>query len=301
MFDKLKRNEYIDKAMQIHGNRYDYSKVDYKNTRVKIIIICSKHGEFLQRPDIHLSKHGCPRCAGNLKYSNEEYIKKAKEIHGNKYDYSKVDYKNNKCKIIIICPKHGEFLQCASSHLEKKGCIDCLKLDFLDFLNESKKYHGDKYNYSKVKYNSRCDKIIIICPRHGEFKQIAYTHMRGHGCSKCSRGFNSNKESFWLDTLNISNNFRNYILKHNDKKYIVDGYDDSNNIIYEFYGDYWHGNPKIYDPNIENTSNNKLFGDLYKITINREKELKSFGYKVVSIWEADFDKKINYKRKIHGH
>ena len=116
--------EFIKKAKEIHGDKYDYSLVDYKNAHTKIKIICPKHGIFEQLPLNHLSGKKCPKCKGYYK-TTEEFIKEAREIHGNKYDYSLVDYKNSREKIKIICPKHGVFEQTPHNHLCGSGCPKC--------------------------------------------------------------------------------------------------------------------------------------------------------------------------------
>ena len=121
-----KNNEwFIENAKKIHGEKYDYSKVDYKRTNEKICIICPEHGEFWQTPNQHLSGHGCPVCGGNAKLDTEEFIRRAKEIHGDKYDYSKVNFVSTNKKVCIICPKHGEFWQFANGHLTGRGCPHC--------------------------------------------------------------------------------------------------------------------------------------------------------------------------------
>ena len=118
---------FIKKARFIHGNRYDYSLVNYENSKTKIDIICLKHGVFSQTPDKHINaKSGCPYCAGN-KSNCQKFICKAKKIHGNKYDYSSVVYQSHAKKIIIICPIHGPFEQRANGHLNGKGCYKCAK------------------------------------------------------------------------------------------------------------------------------------------------------------------------------
>ena len=121
----LTKEEFIEKARQVHGDKYDYSKVEYKNTHSNICIICKEHGEFLQTPHNHLKGKGCPDCAGNIQLTTEEFIKRAQQIHGNRYDYSKVNYKNNHDKVCIICPNHGEFFQRPYEHLNGKGCRYC--------------------------------------------------------------------------------------------------------------------------------------------------------------------------------
>ena len=105
------KEEFIEKARKVHGDEYDYSKVEYKNNKTKVCIICPKHGEFWQKPNSHLSSgQGCPKCGGTCKIETEEWVKRAKKIHGDKYDYSLVNYKNYITKVKILCPKHGEFI-----------------------------------------------------------------------------------------------------------------------------------------------------------------------------------------------
>ena len=119
-------NWFVKKATEIHGNKYDYSKVEYKTIFTKVCIICPIHGEFWQTPALHIwAKNGCDKCSGTYRLSKEEFINKAKKIHGNKYDYSKVEYKSNKTKVCIICPIHGEFWQAPNYHLLGNGCPKC--------------------------------------------------------------------------------------------------------------------------------------------------------------------------------
>ena len=199
MSKKLTTEEFIEKAREVHGDKYDYSKVEYVNTHVKVCIICPKHGEFWQTPHDHL-KSECKECynekRGDLSRSNaEEFIKKAKLIHGDKYDYSKVNYLNNRTNVIIICPIHGEFTQTPNTHLNGSGCYQCNKhnggvkqkfnKDF--FIEKSKKIHNNKYDYSKVNYKNINKKVCIICPIHGEFTQTPYNHLKGSGCPLCAR------------------------------------------------------------------------------------------------------------------
>ena len=129
--------EFIIKADKIHENNYDYSLVNYKNAHTKIKIICPEHGEFEQQPNNHLSGHGCSKCVGLNKKTNEQFIIDAKNIHSDNYDYSLVDYKNNCTKVKIICPVHGEFEQIPKDHLSGHGCPKC-KADKLRILSTQK-------------------------------------------------------------------------------------------------------------------------------------------------------------------
>lgn len=123
-------NWFISKAKELHGEKYDYSKVNYTTTSNKVTIICPIHGDFDQRAMVHLIGNGCPKCryitnSKKRSFTKEIFISKAKEVHGNKYDYSKVEYINSQRKILIICPEHGEFTQIPNSHLNGSGCIKC--------------------------------------------------------------------------------------------------------------------------------------------------------------------------------
>lgn len=121
------RYEFIWRAIQKHGYKYDYKKVDYKNNRIGVCVICPEHGEFLISPHSHLSGDGCYYCSKTRKLTTEEFIEKAKSIHGDKYDYSKVNYVNNKTKICIICKKHGEFWQTPNNHVDRKAACPICK------------------------------------------------------------------------------------------------------------------------------------------------------------------------------
>ena len=187
-----KLDKFIEKAQKRHGNKYDYSKVEYRGSKEKVCIICPKHGEFWQYPQDHVRGNNCPLCANENRGSKQrltkdEFIKKAQEVHGNKYDYSKVNYKNINTKITIICPIHGEFEQIGMNHILGQGCPKCVGkgLNRDEIIEKFVFVHGNKYDYSKVVYNGMHNKVVIICPEHGEFKQTPTKHILGQGCRKC--------------------------------------------------------------------------------------------------------------------
>lgn len=196
---KYTNNEFIEKCKTIHGDKYDYTEVNYVNSHTKITIICPLHNRFHQNPSNHLIGQGCPKCgietvANSRRSTTAEFIEKAKQIHENKYDYSKVNYINNSSKVIIICPLHGEFYQDPNHHLKKSGCPNCgykiaadkIKLTTFEFIERSKIIHGDKYNYSEVNYVHNDLEVTIICSLHGLFTQKPYIHLQGRGCPKCN-------------------------------------------------------------------------------------------------------------------
>jgi len=199
MSKKLNSEEFIRKAIEVHGNKYIYNKVEYVNNRTKVIIICPTHGDFYQQPDSHLQKRGCPKCKGD---KNKErcslgktgFIEKAKLIHGDDtYNYDSVIYNNNKTKVIIECKIHGSFYQTPDSHLSGSGCNKCgdersgtlRSMSYDYFITKSREAHGDKYDYSKVVIDSSNRNVTIVCPIHGEFTQNYITHSAGAGCWEC--------------------------------------------------------------------------------------------------------------------
>ena len=122
---KLTTEEFIAKAKAMHGDIYDYSKVKYVDSKTEVCIICREHGEFKQKPKNHLSGYGCPICSGRKKMRTVDFINRAKFVHGDKYDYSRTEYKGNSEKVCIICPEHGIFWQRANNHLKGVGCPKC--------------------------------------------------------------------------------------------------------------------------------------------------------------------------------
>ena len=189
-------DKFIERAKDIHGDKYDYSKVEYVNSGTKVLIICPVHGEFYQRPNSHLNGVGCPKCANEAngercRLSKEEFIKKANEVHYGKYNYDKVEYKDAHTKVCVLCKDHGEFWQVPYSHLNGNGCPKCSGVyspTTEEWIVSARKVHGDKYDYNKVEYNGAFTKVCIICPEHdhGEFWQIPNAHINGHGCPKCA-------------------------------------------------------------------------------------------------------------------
>ena len=196
---------FIKKSKLIHGNKYDYSLSKYESATKKIKIICPKHKLFKQGPYGHLSGKGCPKCANNIRLQKNEFIEKSKLIHGNKYDYSAVVYKNNKTKVRVKCPKHSYFFISPGNHYGKKaqGCPKCSlenkklksRLTQEIFIKRAKKDHENFYDYSEVKYKKMTSKIKIICPLHGPFMQRAGNHLSPskNGCTECNLEIRNNK------------------------------------------------------------------------------------------------------------
>lgn len=180
---------FIQKSKEIHNNKYDYSLVNYKNTNIKVKIICPVHGVFEQIPKVHYKGHGCSVCSNNKKMTTEQFIIESNKIHNNKYDYSLSNYVNAKSKVKIICPGHGVFEQTANSHLFNHGCSVCYGNNTKttdQFIKDSIEVHGNLYDYTLVNYKNNKQKVKIICKEHGVFEQIPSGHLGGKGCPKCA-------------------------------------------------------------------------------------------------------------------
>ena len=186
---KITSEEFINRSILIHNNKFDYSKVEYVNNHTKVCIICPEHGEFWQMPSDHLNGHGCKKCFNEEKrgkskqLTTEKFIEKAKKIHRDKYDYSKVNYVNSQTKVCIICPEHGEFWQTPKSHLNGRGCPHCknshmeneiallLKNNNIDYVLHERKIFKNKLelDFYLPEYN-----IGIECQGLQHFKPIEY-------------------------------------------------------------------------------------------------------------------------------
>ena len=180
---------FIEKANDVHKNKYDYSKVNYVNGLTKIIIICKVHGEFEQLPTDHAcGGKGCAKCSNVYNHTTQEWIENMRLLQNDKYDYSKTIYTTNKTPVIIICHIHGEFIQNPDHHNQGKGCSKCAKCynyTTSEWIENMKLLHNNKYDYSKTIYIKNMVPVTIICPIHGEFIQKPIKHVDGHGCTLC--------------------------------------------------------------------------------------------------------------------
>lgn len=203
MSKKFTTQDFIEKAQEVHGQEYDYSLVDYQRNNKKEPIICRKHGIFYQDFVHHVTrKQGCNKCYGTPKKTTQEFIKQAELAHPNKkYDYSLVNYSTNKDKVQIICPEknHGVFFQTPIGHLNGEGCPKCAGKNRSndDIIQQFRKIHGEKYDYSKVDFVNNKTDVIIICPIHKEFLLDPGHHLAGVGCRKCSGRGLTNSE--WIE------------------------------------------------------------------------------------------------------
>ena len=299
---------FIQKSRKVHRDKYDYSKVKYINNHTKVTIICFEHGDFDQLPTNHYSlKQGCPKC-GTYESTKKQrldfntFVERSQKVHGNKYDYSKGNFKGVNHKITIICPDHGEFYPTPYNHYSNKsGCPKCYQntkfVTQQDFIKKATLKHGNKYDYSKVRYSHSKIKVTIICKQHGEFKQQPAQHLFGNGCPKCNPHKASNKSIQWLKYISKKENI---YIQHAENEgeykipntlYKADGYCKQNNTIYEFHGNRFHGNPNMFESADKCHPYDRQItaGELYNQTLRKECVILQLGYNLVTIWETDFD------------
>lgn len=244
--------DFVLQAKLTHGDMYTYHEDTYSRIKGKTKITCNKHGDFWQQPYDHLNGRGCKKC-GYEKTSKmnsmgfESFVSRARERHGNKYDYSRVNYINSSTRVTIGCPIHGFFEQIAKSHTDGFGCAQCaydnrLKTHGIstdEFILSAKLEHGDKYDYSKASYSGCRDEITVTCKKHGEFTQQAYVHLAGHGCPSCanslSKGENEVFELVRQHYPDTRQRVRDIIPPME-----LDIYIPSLKLAVEFNGEFWH-------------------------------------------------------------
>lgn len=249
-FNKISKSKtddfesFLATANKIHNSKYDYSKVKYIDKRTKICIICPIHGEFWTTPSVHLKGCECPKCSSEknkniLKSNSEEFTIKANKIHNFKYDYSKVEYVNNKTKVCIVCPEHGEFWQTPNAHLRGAGCPMCNGRNKTteQWVKECKEYWGDTYSYENTEYKGALIEVTVTCKKHGDFKTTPHNHIRGSGCPKCKQSHMEREVAEILTENNINfeqeKRFVDLVYK---KKLPFDFYLPNHNIVIECQG-----------------------------------------------------------------
>lgn len=290
---------FIEKAIAVHGHKYDYSNTVYVHSHKEVLIICPMHGEFKQIASYHLQGCGCKSCQYEYKRQNYTTVKSDLDIKNliklktnGKVSLVATSGLNFKSNVELYCETHGLFKTTLKSIWHSKFICHACKNETLSILNTKSnddyiklciKKHGNKYDYSKTVYRHSNAKATFICKKHGEFEQFVGAHASGSGCPKCRHRI-SKPCQLWLSSFNNPN----ILSERQIEGKFVDGYDPITNTIYEFYGDYWHGNPNLFEGSLFNKRTKCTMEDLYNKTIARSQYLKSKGYNMVEIWEFDW-------------
>ena len=314
-------NEFIKKAYDIHGDKYIYDNTCYKNDRTKVIITCIEHGDFEQNPNAHLQGNGCTVCF-NVKRKEmniltlAEFVTKASTLHNNRYTYTNTTYINYLTKISITCSIHGDFEQTPHLHMYGSGCRRCahvyvanaIRVTIHEFITRAHAIHNNTYLYDNVVYHTMHTPVEIICKKHGSFYQMPSSHLNGRGCGRCNSK-RSIKSREWLSLIQLKHpNLHTGNHEHGEyriptTRYYADGYCPDTHTIYEFHGDFWHGNPAKFNSNEMNPLLNCTMGELYKRTLQKRDICLTLGYNYVEIWETQWNmfKKVimRLQKKIH--
>ena len=307
---KMSREEFIEKAIIVHGiGRYNYDLVQYINSSTKVKIKCERCDKIIEQiPSSHLDKKGCIDCARKEQskkrtMTQEQFLEKAKQVFGEKYDYSLTVYKSANEYIIIICKKHGQYKCTAGSHLANHECRKCTTeynsikraLEKDEFIKRAFKLYKNEYNYDLVEFANMHDKIQIKCDTHGIFIKTVKKHLENQGCPKCARKNFSAKSINWLEyvaktkniTIQHAMNTGEYNLPNTNLK--VDGFCEETHTVYEFHGSLWHGDIRLYKPQNTNPVNKRTFGDLYIKTLERQMQIQKLEFNLIIMWEYDWD------------
>lgn len=307
----------IHESKEIHGVEYIFDNAIYVNHSTKMELACTLHGVFYKTPNLLLTnKQGCPSC-GYIK-GGEKSIKdpqtiiaRFNEIHSNFYNYDHAIFGDNKKPITIECPDHGFFTQLISNHY-KCGCPTCgvessaaakIKMTQDEYIEAVAAKFPNMYTYEKVKFTLLADKITVTCIKHGDFVVTASDHLRkGRGCKKCkSASLSSIKGNSWLDDIDEKLGIvleREYYIPERPNR-PVDGYDHVTNTVYQFHGDYFHGNPmKFTDQSALNTRVGKTYGEIFDNSCRLDRELIQFGYNIEIMWETDWDLEVKRRKSL---
>lgn len=223
---------FIIKCIEKYGYLYDYSKVIYQNSKKDVIIICEKHGEFLQKPQNHLGKKsiGCPKCVYENKiiHAGKKFVEESNEKHNNKYTYEKAKYVKSSEKLIITCKKHGDFLQSPNNHLKGKGCKKCYTL--------KQSTNNNVYHNRKTYYNRKTSIYFILIDN--KYYKIGLT------MKDIKSRFSSDKNKIEVLFQEI---FDNGVIAYDKEKYYLNKYDK---YIYNGKKIIKSGNTEIFTENI---------------------------------------------------
>lgn len=206
---------FLERARALHGDRYEYTQVEFNDLMTPVVITCSEHGPFQQKPHHHILGYGCSECgrrrrAGTSDRSAQErgerFVERARKVHDDRYDYSSTDYVTTHQPVLIRCPEHGSFSQTPRAHLKGSGCSDCAlrrqsegrRLTTEQFIEKARATHGERYDYSTSEYVDSETPITIICRDHGPFRQKPLQHANiGQGCRLCQiDGYKLTSERF---------------------------------------------------------------------------------------------------------
>lgn len=183
-------SQFISRSRKRYKEIFDYSLVNYKNKRIKVCLKCKKNGHiFWQSPESHFKGNDCPKCIGAGQYSQEDFLFKARLVHGDRYDLSNIKYIASNQNITVRCLKHGNFIIRASRFLRGQKCRKCNSNIFVttqdEFIAKAKEIHLDRFDLSQINFIKSSYDVTPICKKHGMFRIQACKFLSGRGCKRC--------------------------------------------------------------------------------------------------------------------
>jgi hypothetical protein len=273
---------FIKRAIEKYGSFYNYSKINYINTKTKVEIVCPIHGTFFQTPKQHLLGHNCLKCSIDKRVEKrkmllDEFISRAREIHKNKYDYSKVEFTNAFTYIIIICPIHGEFQQRVTNHLQGYGCAICggkLRKNNEKFIQKAIEIHGPAFDYSSSLYKNNKKKIEVRCKKCNNFFFVRPDNhlFNKSGCPFCSVSEGEEELRNFIKELGF------IVEKIRINHFEIDIFIAEKNIGIEYNGLYWHSQQNLLKRN----------ADPIKYHLNKLNLFKEKGICLIQIFEDEW-------------
>lgn len=302
--------KFLKKSSLIHGDKFDYSKItssDIKNRDSEIFISCNECSYEFKTTVINHMYGGCKKCSNNLPWTLERFVETGNRINDEMYDYTKITsahIKGKNSKVPVICKKcNHEFLSTIHNHCNGKcqcpKCSGCIPWNLETFIKRAIKINGTKYDYSKITishFKNIKSKVPIICNtcKH-EFESSIGNHIHGrYQCPQCSqsKGY-SIKQIKWIESIMKTENIIIiYAFSPRSEHRIptigrVDGFCMLTNTVYEYHGDFWHGNPLKYNSNDINPVSKKSYGELYEKTLIRDQKIRNLGYDLIVKWETN--------------
>jgi very-short-patch-repair endonuclease len=262
---------FILRARDKHGDQFDYSNSRFAGFAKPIEVVCRRHGACTTTPQSHLANRagGCRKCREELVHlsrslSTDKFIRRAKEIHGDRYDYHLVHSAGTRSRVVIVCPRHGSFRMKACRHLEGRGCRKCAferigseqRLSFWDFVERVIEVHGaNQYEYELKDFVNLHSSIPIHCPRHGRFLQSVANHLKGRGCPSCIHSLGEKRVHEVLQMLDVEFTEQARFSDCCDRQQLrFDFYVPSRRLLIEFDGrqhyetsEKWGGEEKLAD------------------------------------------------------
>lgn len=203
------KEDWLKSFKDVHGDRYDYSKFEYINSKTKSTFVCKEHGDFQQHPRYHAKGQGCPLCANKHRNASrtislESWIEECRLVHNNLYDYSRSVYGGANKPIEVICPLHGSFYPTPYNHKKGSKCSKCVDRNSIfkqsteEFIKKARIVHGNKFDYSRVKYINNATPVELICGNGHVIKQRPNGHLSGRGCYVCRSMLSTSKQEILL-------------------------------------------------------------------------------------------------------